>query len=62
MSGDPTQTVHELMPLTETLGFTVERWEPDEVQMSVAWHPGLCTAANLLHGGVIMALADSAGA
>ncbi len=62
MSDDPTLTVHKLMPLTATLGFTVERWDPDEVRMSVAWSPGLCTAASLLHGGVIMALADSAGA
>ncbi len=62
MSDDPTQTVHKLMPFTATLGFTVERWDPDEVRMSVAWRPELCTAANLLHGGVIMALADSAGA
>jgi uncharacterized protein (TIGR00369 family) len=26
------------------------------------WSPSLCTAGGILHGGVVMALADSAGA
>lgn len=62
MSEDPTKTLHDLMPLAMTLGFTVERWEPEGVQVGVTWRPELCTAGGLLHGGVIMALADSAGA
>lgn len=44
------------------LGFTVERWEKDEVRINVDWSPDLCTSGGVLHGGVIMALADSAGA
>jgi uncharacterized protein (TIGR00369 family) len=59
---DPTQILQELMPLAETLGLAVERWEPEEVQVSVAWRPELCTSGGMLHGGVIMAVADSAGA
>ena len=62
MSADATANLHQLMPLTAVLGFSVERWEPEVVQLSVAWRPDLCTAGGVLHGGVIMALADTAGA
>ena len=62
MSEHPSQSLHELMPLAVTLGSAVERWEPEEVQIKVAWRPELCTTGGLHHGGVIMALADSAGA
>jgi uncharacterized protein (TIGR00369 family) len=34
----------------------------EEVAGRLAWRPELCTAAGLLHGGAVMALADSAGA
>lgn len=49
------------MPLTKTLGITCERYEPDEVRARLAWAPELCTAGGALHGGAVMALADSAG-
>ena len=62
MSADQTRSIHELMPLTATLGFEVEQWGPEAVQISVGWRPELCTTGGVLHGGVIMALADTAGA
>jgi uncharacterized protein (TIGR00369 family) len=31
------------------------------VVLSLEWAPSLCTAGGILHGGAIMALADSAG-
>jgi 1,4-dihydroxy-2-naphthoyl-CoA hydrolase len=62
LSEDRTHILHGLMPLAATLGFTVERWDPEEVQIRTAWRPELCTAGGLLHGGLIMAVADSAGA
>jgi uncharacterized protein (TIGR00369 family) len=34
---------------------------PDRVVLSLDWAPSLCTTSGILHGGVIMALADSAG-
>ncbi|MHB8464098.1 MAG: PaaI family thioesterase [Acidimicrobiales bacterium] len=49
------------MPLCETLGMTPVRAEADEVVISVAWREALCTSGGLLHGGLMMALADSAG-
>jgi uncharacterized protein (TIGR00369 family) len=49
------------MPLCETLGMVPIRAQPDSVVISVDWQPGLCTSGGLLHGGTVMALADSAG-
>lgn len=62
MTDDLTHSLHDLMPLAATLGLAVERWEADSVELSLAWRPDLCTAGGVLHGGVIMALADTAGA
>ena len=50
------------MPLAETLGMRGDEYAPDRVVLSLEWAPSLCTSGGLLHGGVIMALADSAGA
>ena len=32
------------------------------MRIGVGWRPDLCTSGGVLHGGVIMALADTAGA
>lgn len=61
MSQELTRQLGELMPLAATLGISVSRFEAAEVRMSLAWAPGLCTSGGGLHGGVIMALADTAG-
>ena len=34
---------------------------PERVVLRLDWRPELCTSGGLLHGGVVMALADSAG-
>lgn len=52
----------DLMPLARTLGIRTDAYSPDEVVLSLEWAPELCTVSGILHGGVIMALADSAGA
>lgn len=57
---DLTETVNEQMPLGATLGIRTSG-SPDEVEATLDWAPELCTAAGVLHGGVLMALADSAG-
>jgi 1,4-dihydroxy-2-naphthoyl-CoA hydrolase len=49
------------MPLAATLGIRSDEHTPDRVVLSLDWAPSLCTAGGILHGGVIMALADSAG-
>jgi uncharacterized protein (TIGR00369 family) len=56
-----TPTLHRSMPLCETLGMRVVTAEPSAVVLAVEWSPELCTTAGLLHGGAVMALADSAG-
>lgn len=62
MSADPTDPIRHTMPLCETLGFVTRSFEPDEVTLAVDWAPELCTSNGILHGGVLMTLADSAGA
>jgi 1,4-dihydroxy-2-naphthoyl-CoA hydrolase len=57
-----TTTVREAMPYTDTLGIEMLAASPDEVRGRVAWDERLTTAAGLLHGGVLMGLADSVGA
>jgi 1,4-dihydroxy-2-naphthoyl-CoA hydrolase len=59
---DPTEVIRGLMPLAETLGMRTGEYTPERVVLSLDWSPALCTAGGVLHGGVIMALADSAGA
>lgn len=50
-----------MMPLAVTLGLRTDEYTPERVIVSMDWAPSLCTANGILHGGVIMALADSAG-
>ena len=57
---DLTEMVNEQMPLGATLGIRTSG-TPDEVEATLDWAPELCTAAGVLHGGALMALADSAG-
>ena len=56
-----TDVVNAQMPLGTTLGIKTFGG-PEEVESTLAWAPELCTAGGVLHGGVLMALADSAGA
>jgi 1,4-dihydroxy-2-naphthoyl-CoA hydrolase len=58
----PTERLHQLIPLCATLGIRVRTYEPGQVSLVLDWAPGLCTNGGLLHGGIMMALADSAGA
>lgn len=60
-TNDLTAFLHEKMPLCATLGMKAEKMAADEVILTLDWTPALCTSAGMLHGGVIMALADSAG-
>lgn len=55
-------TPEELMPLARTLGIRTETYAAEKVVLAMDWAPELCTAGGVLHGGALMALADSAGA
>lgn len=49
------------MPLCKMLGVRLEKYAAEGVVLTLDWAPELCTTNGILHGGVIMALADSAG-
>jgi 1,4-dihydroxy-2-naphthoyl-CoA hydrolase len=55
-----TEVVNAQMPLGATLGIRTFG-DADEVDATLEWAPELCTAAGVLHGGVLMSLADAAG-
>ncbi len=57
-----TATVREAMPLAGLLGFEALAGGPDGVTLRGEWAAERCTAAGVLHGGFLMALADSAAA
>jgi len=56
-----TEFIQSQVPLCATLGITADAARADEVVLSLDWAPGLCTGNDVLHGGIVMALADSAG-
>jgi uncharacterized protein (TIGR00369 family) len=61
MPADPEELV-ALMPFARRLGVIVDEASADRVTARLAWAPDLCTAAGIMHGGVLMSLADTAGA
>lgn len=52
----------KLIPLAGVLGIEVVEAKPDEVKGTMPWRAELCTSATVLHGGAIMAFADTLGA
>ncbi len=50
------------MPLATTLGITIDEATAQRVTGSMAWAPERCTTGGLLHGGALMAFADTVGA
>ena len=50
------------MPHAVALGITLESASPDEVVGGFDWAAERCTAGGVIHGGALMALADSVGA
>jgi 1,4-dihydroxy-2-naphthoyl-CoA hydrolase len=57
-----TAMIQEAMPLTALLGFEAVAGGPDSVVLRGSWAEERCTAGGVLHGGYLMALADSAAA
>ncbi|WP_040496403.1 PaaI family thioesterase [Ilumatobacter nonamiensis] len=60
-TNDATAFLHDSMSLTKTLGVRAVASASDRVVLELDWSPDLLTAGGLLHGGAVMALADSAG-
>ncbi|MFC3452282.1 PaaI family thioesterase [Amycolatopsis speibonae] len=57
-----TALFHQTMPFTERLGIEVLEHSAAVVRARIAWDETLRTLGGALHGGLLMALADSAGA
>lgn len=57
-----TAVAHSQMPLTALLGLEVDSGGADGVVATGEWRPEHCTAGGMIHGGYLMALADSVGA
>ncbi len=58
---DQSVGIEESMPLGTTFGVRSELFTAEKVVLSMDCAPALCTVNGILHGGVIMGLADSAG-
>jgi uncharacterized protein (TIGR00369 family) len=50
------------MPFVRQLGVELVAAGRDEVRGRLAWAPERCTAGGVIHGGALMAMADSLGA
>jgi 1,4-dihydroxy-2-naphthoyl-CoA hydrolase len=55
------ENLADIVPLAGTLGIEVSKAEPGEVWGRMEWAPERCTAAGVLHGGALMAFADTLG-
>jgi uncharacterized protein (TIGR00369 family) len=62
VDGEQTEWLRQSVPFAAALGVEVITNRPGEVRARVEWRPDRCTTAGVLHGGVIMSLADTTGA
>ena len=57
-----TKLAQSLMPFTRQLGLEVLEGAPQRVVARARWSADRCTTGSVLHGGFLMAVADSVGA
>ena len=57
-----TEQLRAVMPYAGTLGLELLAASTDEVRGQIVWEERLTTAGGLMHGGVLMGLADAVGA
>jgi 1,4-dihydroxy-2-naphthoyl-CoA hydrolase len=50
------------LPFADTLGITVAELTAEQATATMAWAEHLCTAGGILHGGALIAFADTVGA
>jgi uncharacterized protein (TIGR00369 family) len=62
VNAELTEFARQTMPFAAELGIEVSAASPEEVTSQLAWEERLCTAGGVLHGGALMALADSTAA
>jgi len=63
-SGAPTKSdeLRDLIPLAKTFGIEIDYVGKDQVRAHMPWRADLCTTMDVLHGGALMAFADTVGA
>ena len=54
--------VQEAMPFARLIGVRLVTAVPEEVRGELDWAPDRCTTSSVLHGGALMAFADTVGA
>jgi 1,4-dihydroxy-2-naphthoyl-CoA hydrolase len=54
--------IGDMMPFAGLIGIELLEARPELVRGRLEWAPERCTAGGLMHGGALMALADSCGA
>jgi 1,4-dihydroxy-2-naphthoyl-CoA hydrolase len=62
MAEEETDALLAMMPFAAVLGIEQVTAAPEAVTGRVRWEESRCTSFGVLHGGVLMALADSVGA
>ena len=55
-------SILDAIPFAATCGIELVGADPERVRATLQWAPERCTTGGLLHGGVLMTLADTAGA
>lgn len=60
--GQLTELAHRQMPFSALLDLVLVSGSPEMVEATGMWKPEHCTAGGLIHGGYLMAQADSVGA
>jgi uncharacterized protein (TIGR00369 family) len=57
-----TSYLQSQMPFAKACGFRLLMATPAEVRGEMDWTPELCTSGGVMHGGALMAFADTLGA
>jgi uncharacterized protein (TIGR00369 family) len=55
------EQMRDLMPFARLIGIEILQADPQLVRARLEWAPERCTAAGVMHGGAMMALADTCG-
>jgi len=56
------QDIAAVIPFARELGLEVDEATPGQVRGHMTWRPELCTSFDVMHGGALMAFADTLGA
>jgi uncharacterized protein (TIGR00369 family) len=60
-AADPNAVLAQI-PFAGPLGMSLDAASPEEVRGQMPWRDDLCTGGGLMHGGALMAFADTLGA